>query len=267
MPQSQSQPRPAPLPAQRETYGRKPGGWQYERDQDDYYADNVRPYEGEYATPPPQPPQSKGRGASKVSANPNRSYLSVNIEGARPRKNPFAWLLWVLVGVLAIGIVVALAFSLAWQGQYAGKVYAGVKSLGVDLSGKTPEEAKKLLDDKVQAFIAQPVVLQWHGKEWRPSADQIGLTVDTKSTVDNAFKVGRSGDMMANLAQQWYSAQSGYGVPVIVQLNEPALQTYLNSLASTEIDQTLFEGDVRLMAQRWWRCPARKVAHFECTMP
>src|SRR5437588_126174 len=102
-----------------------------------------------------------------------RSYLSVEAEDAPKRRG--MWVLWVLGGLSALVIVGGLAFSLAWQGQYAGKIYAGVSVLGENMGGKTPDEAKKELNDKVQAFLAQPVVLTWRGKEWRPSADQLGL--------------------------------------------------------------------------------------------
>jgi vancomycin resistance protein YoaR len=155
-------------------------------------------------------------------------------------------MLWLLGGILAIAIIGIVAFALAWQGQYAGKMYPGVMVLDTDMSGKTQEEARKLLDDKVQGFLAQPVTFAWRGKEWRPSADQIGLKIDTSATVNEAFNVGRSGDMATNISQQWLAAGSGYMVPLTIEFDETALDKYLNSIATTEINQELFEGDVRL---------------------
>ncbi len=159
-------------------------------------------------------------------------------------------MIWVLVGVFAIAIIGVVAFTLAWQGQYAGKIYAGVNVLGTDLGGKTQDEAKKLLLGKVQEFVAQPVVLSWRNKEWRPNADQLGLKVDVDATVDEAFKVGRTPDMFGSVGQQWAAAQAGYIVPLSVQMSEPVLQSYLTKTVASEVDQELFEGDVRLDGTR-----------------
>jgi len=156
----------------------------------------------------------------------------------------------VLVGVFAIAIIGVVAFTLAWQGQYAGKIYAGVNVLGTDLGGKTQDEAKKLLLGKVQEFVAQPVVLSWRNKEWRPNADQLGLKVDVDATVNEAFKVGRTPDMFGSVGQQWGAAQAGYVVPLSVQMSEPVLQSYLTKTVASEVDQKLFEGDVRLDGTR-----------------
>ncbi len=189
----------------------------------------------------PVPPMG-GRWPDPVPAYPAYADLAP----AQKRKPKWRWLVWTFGGVLAIVAVVLIAFSLAWQGQYAGKIYPGVRALDIDLSGKTQGEAKKLLDDKVQAFLAQPVVLSWEGKDWRPSADQIGLKIDTGSTVAQAFALGRGGDFFGNAEQQWLSAQSGYRVPLDVQFSEPTLQTYLSTVVAAETNQKLFEGDVRL---------------------
>ncbi len=154
-----------------------------------------------------------------------------------------AWVCILMLGTAAIG---AMAFGLAWQSQYAGKIYPGVRVLDTDLGGKTPEQAKELLGNRIQAFLEQPVVLVWGGKEWRPGIDQIGVKVELDATVDQAFRVGRSADIFANAYQQWLAARWGYTVPVVVQFSEPTLQTYLDGIASSEINQELFEGDVRL---------------------
>ncbi len=167
-------------------------------------------------------------------------------------------MLWLLGGILAIAIIGIVAFALAWQGQYAGKIYPGVLVLDTDMSGKTQEEARKLIGEKVQGFLAQPVTFAWRGKEWRPSADQIGLKIDTAATVNEAFNVGRGGDMATNISQQWLAAGSGYVVPLTIEFDETALDKYLNSIASAEIDQELFEGDVRLNGTEVEAIPGRE---------
>ena len=175
-------------------------------------------------------------------------YLGVDLGASKKRRG--LWVLWVLAGVFAIALIGVIAFTLAWQGQYAGKIYAGVNVLGADLSGKTPDEARKILLGKVQEFVTQPMVLTWRNKEWRPNAEQLGLKVDVDSTVEEALKVGRTPDMFGSVGQQWAAAQGGYSVPLAVQMSEPTLQVYLTNTVAPEIDQELLEGDVRLDGTR-----------------
>ncbi len=154
--------------------------------------------------------------------------------------------MWLLAGVISILLIAGAAFALAWQGQYSGKVFAGVTVLGIDVSGKTPDQARQLLNDKIKAFSTEPVVLTWNGKEWRPSLSDLGVKVNVDTTVDQAFAVGRDSDFFGNVGQQWNSAQSGYVIPLTVQLSEPTLQSYLQNIADNEINEKLDEGDVRL---------------------
>jgi vancomycin resistance protein YoaR len=223
--------------------------WRYERDED-FYADRTLPY-----TPPQRPnqrsqsqPQTQGQ-APRVYPRSNidqsKNFLSVDVEGVKERRAG-RWILWTLAGVFSLVLIAVSAFALAWQGQYAGKVYAGVSVLGISMGGKTPDEARQLLTDKIKAFSNEPVLLEWNGKEWRPSLDDIGVNVSVDTTVNEAFAVGRSGDFMGNIEQQWNSAQTGYVVPLTVQLSEPTLKNYLETIANDEINQELFEGDIRL---------------------
>jgi vancomycin resistance protein YoaR len=174
------------------------------------------------------------------------------------RKGSFKWLLWIAVGLVVIVLLAGVAFTLAWQGQYAGKIYAGVTVLDTGLGGKTPDEAKRLLREKVASFAEQPVTLAWSGKEWRPTAEQIGLKVDVDATVDEAFNAGRGSDFFGSISQQWLAAQAGYVVPLRVELSEPTLQDYLQITVSPEVDQELFEGDVRLDGTRIVALPGKE---------
>jgi vancomycin resistance protein YoaR len=174
------------------------------------------------------------------------------------RKGRYRWLLWALLGLFVVVLLAGVAFTLAWQGQYAGKIYAGVTVLDTSLSGKTPEEAKALLREKVASFTEQPITFAWSGREWRPSAEQIGFRVDVEGTVDEAFRVGRGSDFFGGISQQWLAAQAGFVVPLRVELSEPDLQDYLQITVSPEIDQELFEGDVRLDGTRVVALPGKE---------
>ena len=146
----------------------------------------------------PQVPAQKAYSPSKTKLDSNLNYLAVEVDGVKKRRWG-AVILWLIAGVIVVGLVGGTAFALAWQGQYSGKVFPGVAALGVDLGGKTQDEAKKLLRDKVAAFSASPVVLAWNGKEWKPSLDDLGVQLSLNETVADADNVGRNSDFFGNI--------------------------------------------------------------------
>ncbi|MGA7731555.1 MAG: VanW family protein [Chloroflexia bacterium] len=258
VPQAQAQPRPTP---QREDVSA--GGYEEYQDPIATYRPEANPRDSRYGQGAPRsqaPVQYAPTPRTKLDTS--RSYLSVEVEGEKKRRFG-AWILWLMAGIILVALIGGTAFALAWQGQYSGKMYAGVRALGIDLGGKTPEEAEKLLRDKVKAFSSEPVVLAWAGKEWKPSLEDLGVTIGVDETVDDAFKVGRDADFFGSIADQWTAAQSGWQVALTVELSEPALQSYLDGIAETEIDQALFEGDVRLNGTQIEALPGKEGRYLD----
>ncbi|HET9496079.1 MAG TPA: peptidoglycan binding domain-containing protein, partial [Chloroflexia bacterium] len=262
----QDTPHPTPPPAQPQPR-REAGSSQYERDErherHDRYDRTPRPYTG---TEPYEEPDSYAghtraytttqRANVQTRLDPRAKYLSADDTERRPSR--FRWLGWLFGGLIGLAFIAATAFSLAWQGQYAGKVYAGVSVLGIDLGGKSADEAESLIRERVKPFVTEPVVLAWRGQEWRPSLDDLGIRLSVDATVEEAFNVGRTGDFFGNIAQQWGAAQTGYNVPLTVQVSEPRMQEYLSSVADSTINQELFEGDVRLQGTQIQAMPGRE---------
>ena len=257
-PGPQTQPQQQP-PAQKSAS--TPASAQYERR--DRTPREPRPYTGSepYAEPDSYAGHTRAysttqRANVQTRLDPRAKYLSAD----EPERGPsrFRWIGWIFGGLIGLALIVVTAFSLAWQGQYAGKVYAGVRVLGIDLGGKTADEAEALIRERVKPFVTEPVVLTWRGQEWRPSMDDLGIGLSVEATVEEAFNTGRSGDFFSNVAQQWASAQTGYNVPLTVQVSEPRMQEYLNSIAKENINQELFEGDVRLMGAQIEAMPGKE---------
>jgi vancomycin resistance protein YoaR len=219
----------------------------------------------------PQPGMMGGQAAGKSRGNDGQMQVAENYvdprvdprhimrqERRERRKGRYRWILWAVLGLFAVVLMAGVAFTLAWQGQYAGKIYAGVSILDIGMGGRTPDEAKRLVREKVSAFTEQPLTLSWGGKEWRPTAEQLGVIVDVDATVDEAMRVGRGSDFFGGISQQWLAAQAGYVVPLQVELSEPDLQDYLQISVSPEIDQEIFEGDVRLDGTRVVALPGKE---------
>jgi vancomycin resistance protein YoaR len=190
------------------------------------------------AAAPPAPPVYDPARAHVAPAAPARS---------RGRGGMFLGALAGLIALAAIGV-----FALAgwYDQQYAGHLFPGVRVLGVDIGGKTPDEARVMLENKVAAFTDQPIVLVWNDQQWTPQPKQLGMQVNLDRTLDNAYNVGRGDGLLNTWRERWDVANEGRVVPLSVSLDEAALQTYLQNEVAPKIDQDLQEGDVWLQGEQ-----------------
>ena len=75
-------------------------------------------------------------------------------------------------------------------------IYPGVSVMGVELGGKTLEEAKALINQEVNdQILNHKVVLVHEDKEWTFTFEELGVSADAGVIAQRAFEVGRSGDL------------------------------------------------------------------------
>ncbi|MBI2036307.1 VanW family protein [Candidatus Microgenomates bacterium] len=101
-----------------------------------------------------------------------------------------------IVFFLFFTITTALAL---YDRQFANKVYPGIKVDNVDLSAKTKEEVEALFINRNNAFAPYIFTFRYREKTATVSAKTIGLGINSKLIADQAFTIGRSGNMLADL--------------------------------------------------------------------
>jgi lipoprotein-anchoring transpeptidase ErfK/SrfK len=106
---------------------------------------------------------------------------------ARRRGTGLAWLvllLWLLVMAMAAGVY------LGGRQLFAGdRILPGVHVLGVDLGGKTTEQATWMLQS---AWDERRITLEAGGESWTLPAVQLGVKLDPEATAQLAHREGRN---------------------------------------------------------------------------
>ena len=102
--------------------------------------------------------------------------------GAVPWRRIGAW-----SGALAAAST--LAVGLAFAGS-ADRIAAGVTVAGVNVAGKTPEEAETALAKKADRYAAVPVVFTAAGERWTLTPDDLETRADWAAAVDAAHAEG-----------------------------------------------------------------------------
>lgn len=134
-----------------------------------------------------------------------------------------------LTGALLGGAGATLAVA---EARYAGRFYPGIAVGGIDLSGKTWSEAVSIFDGRWSDFLETPLVLRLDSMEWRPTAEEIGLSVDYLTPLAEAFRFGRTGGIAGRLGQQREAISTPHTWPIRVRYRPQSLYTFLDGLAA-----------------------------------
>lgn len=119
----------------------------------------------------------------------------------------------IVLAFFAGSLLVALFLSLVlYQLVFLNRVYVGVSSMGVDVGGMTRSQAETAIAARADDLLAFPVTLRYRDQIWTLTALQAGATLDVDVMADRALAVGRDGDLLGNLGQQWKALRRG--VPI-----------------------------------------------------
>ncbi len=110
-------------------------------------------------------------------------------------------LTWVFVAVATVAIATIIGFSLYAYG-HQGRIYQGVSVAGVDLSGMTRSEAEAALSAGYSTYLNTPLTLTYNGDSYAITPNQLGISVDTDASIDQAFTYGREGSLWSR-SQDW----------------------------------------------------------------
>jgi vancomycin resistance protein YoaR len=137
-------------------------------------------------------------------------------------------------GLLVVLILIAAGgvWFLSIERRYQQRIYPNVSILGVNVGGLQPAEAEAAITEHFRAFTDAPVILNFEGRSWRVSGNDLGLVMGVNDSVQQAYKIGRTRDMMSNVQTIWQTLQQSMAVPVLIVVDEAKAQASVARLAS-----------------------------------
>jgi vancomycin resistance protein YoaR len=148
------------------------------------------------------------------------------------------------------GITLLLIALLAGAGlwylnrTFAGRIYPNVAIQGIDVSQLTPEEARTAIHNQYDGLLNNPLTMTFNGRSWEPSAETIGLTLNIDATIDEAYGLGRGGNLINSLRAISGIWRDGYDIPIALTIDEHVLKAYLVDVTR---DLTLAPKDANLI--------------------
>jgi vancomycin resistance protein YoaR len=148
-----------------------------------------------------------------------------------------------LISVIAAPVVAVAYHALA----YAERVYPGVYFHGRDLSGKTAEQVFAIALNQNAYYENASLMIDLGGAVTQHRPVEFGSYADAAAVVKEAWRIGRSGDLRAQVEDRarvyWY----GVDVAPVVHLDSAAAAARVAQIAR-EFDKPVVDADVELDA-------------------
>jgi vancomycin resistance protein YoaR len=154
-------------------------------------------------------------------------------------------ILLAVAGGLVLFFFMAVAALIIFDLSHAGKVYPGVSMAGIDLAGLTPAEATDTLARKLLYPQTGKIVFEDGERIWVATPAELGLSLDFQDNAQNAYRLGRSGDVFTRFYSQVKAWSKGIDVAPSLVYNEQTALDYLNSIAS-QVNRPTLEASLKL---------------------
>ena len=136
----------------------------------------------------------------------------------------------IVAPVLVFCAVLALLVAADYWSNH-GEIYRGVAVGSVDLGGKTPDEARTLVEQQASSDL-QEIRFTGAPEDFSLSAQRLGVSFDAAGTVEDAYNVGREGSILTRLGDRMAAAWSTVTIPPVVDHDRAAARAEVQNLAA-----------------------------------
>lgn len=142
---------------------------------------------------------------------------------------------WVVRRLLVVLTMLVLGMAIASTAVLAATrdtVYPGVIAAGIDLGGKTPQQARALLEAFVEDFQTTNIRFTGENAMRTSSLAQMGVSVDVDRTVERAWSVGHQEAWWAPSAHGLRAIAGGTrSIPLVLTTDGERYEEFLDELS------------------------------------
>jgi vancomycin resistance protein YoaR len=144
----------------------------------------------------------------------------------------------IIVICAIIAVLVAADFWLN-----SGKIHRGVEVGNVALGGMTPDEARQTVEDHVMGPLEE---IEFGGPEnFSRTAKDMGVSFNVARTVNQAYAVGREGNVLDRLSQRLRASFGGATIPPDIDYRQEKARVEVEEIA-TQVNHQPTEANVKI---------------------
>jgi vancomycin resistance protein YoaR len=141
----------------------------------------------------------------------------------RSRRHSIASLVVIVCAVVAVLVAADYLMN-------SGKIYRGVEVGDVALGGKTPAEARQIVEERATGPLQE---IEFSGPEqFTRTAEEMGVSFNIEATVNEAYAVGREGNTLERLGERARAFLIGVTVAPDVNYRPEKARTEVEEIAS-----------------------------------
>ncbi len=151
----------------------------------------------------------------------------------------------VLLAACAFIALLAAADGLA----NSGEIYRGVKVAGVSVGGKTPEEASRVVGERLASDAPEEVRMTGAGADLTFDAEELGIGFALGPTIEKAYEVGRTGGVGARISERLRASVGAVDVDADTEYRADVARGAIADLAA-ELDREPGNAEISLSGNR-----------------
>jgi vancomycin resistance protein YoaR len=144
----------------------------------------------------------------------------------------------IVLPLLVVCAVVAAIMATDYRMTH-GEIYRGVSVGGVPVGGKTPEEARGILQERTGGFEE----IELTGPEkFTVSSEQLDVNFDVRSSANKAYTIGRQGNLFKRLSDRMEATWGTVSLPLAVDYERERLRDGLSGVVAALTVETVEAG-------------------------
>lgn len=165
--------------------------------------------------------------------NEPRTYKQVeNFEEEEKRFNKKKSKAWTFIVIALIIVLAILSTGFALINMNNSNIIAGVKIDEINLQGLSKEDAKSVINKKIEEKLSQEIKIKVDEEEYTLALSQIELKYNVDEAVEQAYNIGRSGNIFVNNFKILKSKILGTNIEIKKEFNEELLNSFINEINS-----------------------------------
>ena len=153
----------------------------------------------------------------------------------KKKEHPFKGLI-ILLAVFFIIIIISFGFYFFFQKKYKNKIYPGVFSGNLNLSGLNLEQAQFLINQKINHILDKGIVFRYHNEEkkFNPIIFSVegdlahqNINFNSDKIIENAFLMGRQSNFFQRVKEQFFLYFYHKNIPTEFSINEKEILNFL----------------------------------------
>ncbi|MBA2534328.1 MAG: peptidoglycan binding domain-containing protein, partial [Rubrobacter sp.] len=130
--------------------------------------------------------------------------------------------------IIICAIIAVLVAADFWLNS--GKIHRGVEVGNVSLGGQTPTEARQTVKDQVVGPLEE---IEFDGPEhFARKASDMGVSFNVARTVDQAYAVGRKGNVLDRLSERLRASFGGATIPPDINYRQEQARDQVREIAT-----------------------------------